>query len=136
MNQSCPPPSDTHQRPHREFVNLLINDSATRWNPTPSSAGRIEHLTLCDNFETQTRTGTRTRISRWAPGAVIASPVLHDFFEEVLLLEGELVVGCDAEGNGGQVFEPMTYACRPPGVWHGPFAAPKGCLMLEFYYYR
>ncbi|NKK61726.1 hypothetical protein [Rhizobium ruizarguesonis] len=26
------------------------------------------------------------------------------------------------------------YACRPPGVFHGPFRSAMGCLLLEIHY--
>ena len=28
-----------------------------------------------------------------------------------------------------------TYACRPPGVSHGPFKSENGCLLFEIHYY-
>jgi hypothetical protein len=27
-------------------------------------------------------------------------------------------------------------ACRPPGVYHGPFKSEKGCVLFEIHYYR
>jgi len=46
---------------------------------------------------------------------------VHDHWEEVYLIPGNLIVGNDAYGGGGESFEAPTYACRPPGVRHGPF---------------
>ena len=51
------------------------------------------------------------------------------------IVEGDLVVGCDAQGNGGERFDAYTFACRPPGALHGPFVSRGGCVMLEFQYY-
>ena len=45
------------------------------------------------------------------------------------------VVGNDREGKGGESFEAPTYACRPPGVHHGPFKSERGCLLYEIHYY-
>ena len=28
-----------------------------------------------------------------------------------------------------------SYACRPPGIYHGPFKSVQGCLLLEIHYY-
>jgi hypothetical protein len=28
------------------------------------------------------------------------------------------------------------YACRPPGMIHGPYRVPKGCVTLEMRYYK
>jgi hypothetical protein len=51
------------------------------------------------------------------------------------LVSGDLIVGNDPSGHGGQKFGPHTYACRPPGTPHGPFKSETGCLLLEFHYY-
>jgi hypothetical protein len=131
-------PSASHSpltRLHREFFPLGVDDPQTVWTRAASSRGVIEYLTLCDNLDAATRIGTRTRLSRWSAGAAIDQAVVHDFFEEVLLLRGSLEVGREGSWQGLDGFEPFTYACRPPGIWHGPFHAPQGCLMLEFYYF-
>jgi hypothetical protein len=60
---------------------------------------------------------------------------VHDYWEEVFLVTGDLYVGNDAAGQGGEKFSPFTYACRPPGAYHGPFRSETGCLLLETHYY-
>ena len=40
-----------------------------------------------------------------------------------------------AQGKGGESFQAPTYACRPPGVYHGPFKSEKGCMLFEIHYY-
>ena len=123
---------------HREFFAVRPgSDSpdATAWSPVGSSAGLIEEILLADNLDHAARTGSRTRLARWSPGALIDRPVVHDFHEEVFIVEGDLAVGCDAEGHGGETFGPYTFACRPPGAVHGPFVSRTGCTMLEFQYF-
>lgn len=120
-------------RVHREFFSIDRSDAA--WRPVPSSAGRIEEIVLADNLDPATGTGSRTRLARWSAGALIDRPVVHDFHEEVLIVEGDFVVGCDAEGRGGERFGPYTFACRPPGALHGPFTTRQGCLLFEIQYY-
>ena len=39
------------------------------------------------------------------------------------------------KGAGGEPFKAPTYACRPPGVYHGPFKSERGCLLYEIHYY-
>jgi hypothetical protein len=56
-------------------------------------------------------------------------------WEEVYLIEGDLTVGNDAAGQGGESFPAGTYACRPPGAVHGPFKSNGGCLLYEIHYY-
>ena len=71
------------------------------------------------------RRGTRTRLLRFAPGEFTTAPFVHDYWEEVFLISGDLTVGNDAQGKGGEPFPPNTYACRPPGAYHGPFKSEK-----------
>lgn len=105
------------------------------WRPVAGYQGAIEEQVLADNLDAAQRRGSRTRLARWQPGALIAQPVIHDFHEEVFIVAGDLVVGCDAQSQGGEAFDAYTFACRPPQVWHGPFISRGGCLLLEFQYY-
>ena len=63
-------------------------------------------------------------------------PFVHDHWEEVFLVSGDLIVGNDEQGNGGKTFNKATYACRPPGVYHGPFKSENGCTLFELHYYK
>ena len=76
-------------------------------------------------------TGLLTRLVRWDPGmsTSAAGPVAHEYFEEVLILSGSLR---DLRLN--QTFGAGYYACRPPGMLHGPWASDEGCVMLETRY--
>ena len=78
---------------------------------------------------------TRTRLLRFAPGVYTTTPFAHEYWEEVFQVSGDLIVGNDANGQGGESFPPNTYACRPPGVYHGPFKSENGCMLLEIHYY-
>ena len=79
--------------------------------------------------------GNRTRLLRIEPGAFSTKPFVHEYWEEVFMLSGDLIVGNDAQGKGGEQFHNYTYAVRPPGVYHGPFTSKKGCVLLETHYY-
>ena len=130
--------SPVGRKPHREFLRIAEGARQTggaAWVPVPGYVGQIDEQVLADNLDTATRTGSRTRLARWLPGATIAAPVIHDFNAEVFIVSGDLVVGCDAKGQGGERFDAYTFACRPPQVWHGPFTSIGGCVMLEFQYY-
>jgi hypothetical protein len=125
-------------KPHREFFRVMLDvadHGGNAWTAVPGTDGLIDELILADNLDPETRRGSRTRLARWHPGALIAAPVIHDFHEEVFIVEGDLVVGCDSQGRGGERFDAYTFACRPPAVWHGPFISRGGCVMLEFQYY-
>ena len=63
-------------------------------------------------------------------------PFVHEYWEEVYLVSGDLVVAGSSDDEPSKSFEPNTYACRPPGVYHGPFLSHTGCLLLELHYYE
>jgi len=72
---------------------------------------------------------------RIEPGAFSTKPFVHEYWEEVFLVEGDLICGSDAQGKGGEPFKGPTYCVRPPGVYHGPFTSKGGCLLLETHYF-
>jgi hypothetical protein len=61
---------------------------------------------------------------------------VHDHWEEVYVVQGDLIVGNDKDGKGGEQSFAPTYACRPPGVHHGPFTSKGGCILHEMHYYE
>jgi len=60
---------------------------------------------------------------------------VHDYWEEVFLVSGDLIVGDEKNGGDVRTYGPNTYACRPPGVPHGPFRSTSGCLLFEIHFY-
>jgi hypothetical protein len=77
--------------------------------------------------------GVATRMLRFDPGTntSAAGAQVHPFWEEVYIVEGALH---DLSLN--QTFPAGTYACRPPGMRHGPWLATEGCLTFEVRYAR
>ena len=56
---------------------------------------------------------------------------MHDYWEEVYLISGDLVVGDGKNGAAAESFCPNTYACRPPRISHGPGRWGTGCVLFE-----
>ena len=123
----------TNPKQHLEFDRV---DLGSGWNVPPGYPEGIEQKILAGSLDEPARTGNRTRLLRFQPGVFTTAPFVHDYWEEVYLLEGDLIVGNDAQGNGGESFDPHTYACRPPGAAHGPFKSDSGCLLFEVHYYE
>lgn len=75
--------------------------------------------------------GLLTRMVRWDPGLDTSSDgsVVHDHFEEVLILSGSM-----HDLGLRQTFSAGFYASRPPGMVHGPWTTAEGCVMLEIQY--
>jgi hypothetical protein len=72
-------------------------------------------------------TGARTLLQRYDAGFQDPSttPLIHDVTEEVYVLSGELT-----DLRLDQTFTQGMYACRPPGMPHGPYRSRTGCLMF------
>lgn len=98
------------------------------WTPIPDSAceGLTERILAADPER-----GVATRMLRFAPGTDTTSNgvLTHDFWEEVYILEGSL-----HDLTLDQVFTTGMYACRPPGMQHGPWISPDGCVTFEVRY--
>ncbi|MGR8025053.1 cupin, partial [Burkholderia cenocepacia] len=78
---------------------------------------------------------SRPRLLRLPAGLHTQRPFVHDYWEEVFLVEGALTVGNDEHGNGGAPFEGYTYALRPPGAWHGPLQSNCGRVLPAIHHY-
>ncbi len=117
---------------HQEFFAL---DLAQGWEVPEGYPKGIEQKILSGALDEANKRGSRTRLLRFHAGVYTTEPFVHEYWEEVYLLSGDLTVGNDAAGQGGEPFQPNTYACRPPGAHHGPFKSEGGCLLLEMHYY-
>jgi hypothetical protein len=97
---------------------------APAWEPVAGSVTGIEAQVLAAD----PASGDLTQLTRFAPGTdtTPAGPVTHDHWEEVLILSGDLT-----DVRLGQTFTAGMYACRPPGMEHGPWTTEGGVLMLE-----
>ncbi|MPZ87125.1 MAG: cupin [Nitriliruptorales bacterium] len=76
-------------------------------------------------------TPVATRMLKFAPGTgtSVMGTQIHDFWEEVYILSGEL-----HDLVLGETFPEGTYACRPPGMRHGPWVSTPGCVTFEVRY--
>jgi hypothetical protein len=117
---------------HDEFHTLDMNAG---WEVPLGYPSGIQQKILSGALDEENRRGSRTRLLRFLPGVYTTTPFVHEYWEEVFLVSGDLTVGNDDKGNGGERFAPFTYACRPPGAYHGPFKSEKGCLLLEIHYF-
>lgn len=98
--------------------------------PFTTCAGDVPELTeriLASDGEA----GVATRILRFEPGTDTTpnGVQVHDFWEEVYIVEGTLT-----DLRLGQTFVAGDYACRPPGMEHGPWRSEDGCTTFEVRY--
>jgi hypothetical protein len=66
---------------------------------------------------------------RFELGTVTEDTPHHEYCEEVWILEGSV-----RDLRLDEVFTAGMYACRPPGMAHGPWESPDGCTTSEVRY--
>lgn len=100
--------------------------------PFTVCAGKVVIPELTERIlAADTGSGVATRILRFEPGTDTSPNGVqsHDFWEEVYILEGELT-----DLRLGQTFVTGDYACRRPGMEHGPWVSKAGCTTFEVRY--
>jgi hypothetical protein len=104
----------------------FIDAETIPWSPVGGQPGMSERMLAHDPSS-----GLLTRMVMWAPGVDTspAGPVEHDYFEEVFIVSGAI-----HDVSLGQTFAAGSYACRPPGMVHGPWTTAEGCVMFETRY--
>ena len=111
----------------REFFDVKEID----WKPVEGGSGASGPGVWEKILSRDEKTGDYTRILRLDPGVETSGVLTHDFWEEVIILEGSLV-----DQTLNQEFTKGMYGCRPPGMKHGPYRAPNGCMTFEIRYYK
>lgn len=119
-------------RLHREFYQV---DMESGWETPPGFPPGVQQKILSGTLDRENRRGGHTRLLRFQPGSYTTEQIIHDYWEEVFVVRGDLWVGNDKDGKGGEKFVENTYCVRPPGVWHGPFRSEGGALLIESHYY-
>jgi hypothetical protein len=121
-----------YHKGHKEFYTLDLQEG---WHTPPGYPPGIKQKIIAGELDEVNKRGNRTRLLSFEPGTYTTAPFVHEYWEEVFLVSGDLIVGNDDKGNGGEKFQGYTYAVRPPGVYHGPFKSDTGCVLLETHYY-
>lgn len=117
---------------HREFYQV---DMESGWETPPGYPAGIKQKILSGKLDVENKRGGHTRLLKFEPGTFSTEPFEHDYWEEVFIISGDLWVGNDKQGRGGEKFVANTYCVRPAHVPHGPFRSENGCLLLEQHYF-
>jgi hypothetical protein len=111
-------------KPELEFFDHDLNIG---WRQVEGAQeGIIEKILSVDP-----ETGDYTRLLKFPPGMTTTETLVHDFWEEVYILKGSLT-----DIKKKETYVEGFYACRPPGMLHGPYEIPNGCMTLEIRYYK
>ena len=87
------------KKPHIEFE--LVSDTDGWETPNGYPSG-IKQKILASDIDEDEKSGSRSRLLRFDPGVYTTKQFVHDHWEEVFLVNGDLIVGNDAQGNGGK----------------------------------
>ena len=117
---------------HKEFQAVDLNGG---WRAVPGYPDGVDEKSRSGPLDEAGKRGSLTRLLRFKPGVFTTAPTEHPFWEEVYVLSGDFIVGNTKDGKGGERFLPNAYACRPPGITHGPFKSETGCLLLEMRFF-
>ena len=104
----------------REF--FLASD--VPWEQVAGSPGQSQRILAGDASGPD-----HTRMLRFAPQTTTTETLTHEFWEEVWILEGSL-----HDLRLDETFTAGMYACRPPGMPHGPWTSRDGCVTFEVRY--
>ena len=116
-------------KPHLEFFRI----DEEGWIEI---ARGVRQRILAGGLDEVNKRGFLNRLVRWEPGATIDAVIVHEFYEEVLVVSGELLVRAADDRRRFESFPAPSFACRPPGAPHGPFrAGPDGCVLFENQFY-
>ncbi|KZN44571.1 cupin domain-containing protein [Pseudoalteromonas luteoviolacea] len=96
----------------------------------------IEQIVVNDTLDETNKKGIRTRFVRFAPGAKTQVKFIHDYHEEVYLVQGDQILLDEGELQPLQAYQQGHYFTRPAGTFHGPFSSNSGCILLEVHYYN
>lgn len=99
------------------------------WNDVPDTSG-ITVKPLSGDLDEAAGTGFRSRYVRFLPGGETFEAFTHPYWEEAVLIEGEVTTKAD-----GVTLRAPAYVIRPPGTPHGPLVSATGCLMIETQYF-
>ncbi|MBI4522848.1 MAG: cupin domain-containing protein [Deltaproteobacteria bacterium] len=114
-------------KPEIEFSDM----ASVQWKAVEGGSGVTGEGITERVLSYDAKSGDTTRLLRLAPGVDTNEVITHDFWEEVIILEGSLI---DKRLN--KEFTKGMYACRPPGMIHGPYRSPNGCTTFEVRYYK
>jgi hypothetical protein len=112
------------KKPEYEFFDV----TSVSWTAAAPGVEGLTERVLAPDADNE---GVATRMLRFEPGTdtTPAGVQRHDFWEEVYILEGSF-----HDISLDETFTTGMYACRPPGMPHGPWRSEEGCVTFEVRY--
>ena len=117
-----------------DYSEFAVLDLEGGWERPAGYPEGVGSKVLAGALDEDKKTGRQTSLTRWQPGTQFDQVLAHEYVEEVLVLEGELLC-IDESGAVVERIPRHSYVCRPAGVAHGPFRSNTGFVSIEFCYY-
>ena len=117
-----------------DYSEFAVLDLEGGWERPAGYPEGVGSKVLAGALDEDKKTGRQTSLTRWQPGTQFDQVLAHEYVEEVLVLEGELLC-IDESGAVVERIPRHSYVCRPAGVAHGPFRSDTGFVSIEFCYY-
>lgn len=117
-----------YNKPELEFFDP-INDPKYKVEAKPVKGypdGITERVVSADP-----ESGDHTRYLYFEPGVETTARLVHEYWEEVYIISGYLI-----DKTLNKRFDAGMYCCRPPGMLHGPYSTPEGCVTFEIHYWK
>ena len=110
----------TFDKGHREFYAV---DMGEGWHTPPGYPPGFKQKILSGALDETAKRGNRTRLFRLDPGTFSTTPVVHDYWEEVFVVSGDMIVGNDARCSA-----PTPMRCARPASFTVPSSRrPAAC---------
>ncbi|MRV75669.1 cupin [Duganella sp. FT92W] len=116
-------------------MEIIHRIEQAEWHRPAGFDPGIDQFIVADTLDQERKTGMRTRFVRFAPGAATKVPFIHDYDEEVYLVEGDQNLLDKNLLQEIKQYQQGAYFVRPAGTYHGPFSSTDGCLLLEIHSY-
>lgn len=94
------------------------------WQEVPGFAGLEQKVLAGDPAGADL-----SRLVRVAAGSDHEGTLVHDFWEEIWVVQGRF-----QDKRTGEVYGAGMFACHPPGMAHGPFRYLEDCVLFEVRY--
>ena len=112
----------TFDKGHKEFHTL---DMQGGWQVPAGYPPGFQQKIIAGALDENSKRGNRTRLLRIAPGTFSTAPFVHDYWEEVFLLAGDLIVGNDEDGKSFAI-TPTPFV-RPGSITGRSSPRPDAC---------
>lgn len=109
-----------------EYLGLLKPTRRLVWSQSRDDPPGVEEVVLHRHKD-----GSYSHLLRIKAGVELTQPAVHDFYEEVYYISGEML-----NTKTGKKIRGGDYVFHSPGEPHGPFKCLKSCLLFEVRYYK